>query len=65
MKIGVSSYSFSRYMKHTGANYLKICDLAREMGFDGIEFIDLSREQVESIKDCFDFYRKNAAFNPK
>ena len=41
MKIGVSSYSFSRYMKHTGANYLKICDLAREMGFDGIEFIDL------------------------
>ena len=41
MKIGVSSYSFSRYMKHTGANYFKICDLAREMGFDGIEFIDL------------------------
>ena len=29
----------------------------------GIEFIDLSREQVESIKDCFDFYRKNVEFS--
>jgi len=44
MKIGVSSYSFSKYMKHTGCNYFKICDLAKEMGFDGIEFIDLSLE---------------------
>ena len=42
MKIGVSSYSFSKYMRHTHANYFKICDLAKEMGFDGIEFIDLS-----------------------
>ncbi len=41
MKIGVSSYSFSKYMKETGCGYLKICDLAKEIGFDGIEFIDL------------------------
>lgn len=41
MKIGVSSYSFSKYMHDTGANYFKICDIAREMGFEGIEFIDL------------------------
>lgn len=41
MKLGVSSYSFQRYMKHVGATYLDICKLAREIGFDGIEFIDL------------------------
>lgn len=41
MKIGVSSYSFSKYMKETGCNYFKICDIAKEMGFEGIEFIDL------------------------
>ena len=27
MKIGVSSYSFSKYMKASGCNYLAICDL--------------------------------------
>lgn len=41
MKIGVSSYSFSNYMRETGADYLKICEIAKEMGFEGIEFIDL------------------------
>ena len=45
MKIGVSSYSFSKYMRATGANYLKICDIAKEMGFEGIEFIDLDLEK--------------------
>ena len=44
MKIGVSSYSFSKYMRETGANYFKIADLAKEMGFEGIEFIDLNLE---------------------
>ena len=42
MKLGVSSYSFSKYMKATGANYFDICDLAKKIGYDGIEFIDLS-----------------------
>ena len=42
MKIGVSSYSFSKYMEQTGCDYLKICDLAKEMGYDAIEFIDLN-----------------------
>ena len=45
MKIGVSSYSFSRYMEQTGASYCDICDLAKEIGFDGIEFIDLSLDR--------------------
>lgn len=44
MKIGVSSYSFSKYMKATGCNYIDICNLAKEIGFDGIEFIDLLPE---------------------
>ena len=44
MKIGVSSYSFSNYMRHTGANYFTIADKAKELGFDGIEFIDLDLE---------------------
>ena len=42
MKIGVSSYSFAKYMKATGASYLEICDKAKEMGYDAIEFIGLS-----------------------
>ena len=49
MKIGVSSYSFSKYMKATGRNYIDICNLAKEIGFDGIEFIDL--EPAVSGKD--------------
>lgn len=44
MKIGVSSYSFTKYMKASGCDYLKICDLAREIGYDGIEFVDLKPE---------------------
>lgn len=52
MKIGVSSYSFSKYMRETKANYIQICDMAKEMGFEGIEFIDLSLDvqPAESIE---------------
>ena len=42
MKIGVSSYSFSKYMHQTAADYFAVCDLAKKMGYDAIEFIDLS-----------------------
>lgn len=41
MRIGVSSYSFAHYMRDTGANYSDICDRAKDLGFEGIEFIDL------------------------
>jgi sugar phosphate isomerase/epimerase len=47
MKIGVSSYSFLKYMQQTGCDYIKICDLAKELGFEGIEFIDLNGETHE------------------
>lgn len=44
MKIGVSSYSFRKYQKATGCSYIDLCDKAKELGFDGIEFIDLKTE---------------------
>ncbi len=43
MKIGVSSYSFSKYFASEGCDYFKICDIAKDIGFDGIEFIQLER----------------------
>ena len=52
MKLGVSSYSFSKYMKQTGANYFDVCDKAKELGYDAIEFIELSLDvqPAESVK---------------
>ena len=44
MKIGVSSYSFSKYITDTKCDYFKVCDMAKELGFDGIEFIDLDNK---------------------
>ena len=41
MKIGVSSYSFDRYLCETKRGYREIVRLAKEIGFQGIEFIDL------------------------
>ncbi len=41
MKIGVSSYSFRKYILAEKCDYIKICDIAKEMGFDGIEFTPL------------------------
>ena len=41
MKLGVSSYSFENYRKNTGAGYIEICDIAKKIGFDGIEFTDI------------------------
>ena len=44
MNIGVSSYSFRKYQKATGCSNIDLCDKAKELGFDGIEFIDLPGE---------------------
>ena len=44
MRIGVSSYSFETYMRQSGCDYIKICDIAKEMGYEGIEFIDLDEK---------------------
>lgn len=41
MKTCVSSYSFSQYMKNTGADLFAVADKAKELGFDAIEFTEL------------------------
>ena len=53
MKIGVSSYSFSKYMTETKCGYLAICDIAKEMGFEGIEFVNLKNEKWGEGEDEF------------
>jgi sugar phosphate isomerase/epimerase len=45
MKIGVSTYSFSHYITETRCDYFKVCDIAREIGFDAIDFIELNNAQ--------------------
>lgn len=54
MKIGVSSYSFRKYQKATKCSYTDLCDKAKELGFAGIEFIDLNTEndlaEAETIR---------------
>lgn len=42
MKIGVSSYSFQQLISSGEETQLSIMKKAKDMGFDGIEFIDLS-----------------------
>lgn len=54
MKIGVSSYSFSRYLKATKCGYIEICDKAKEIGFDGIEFVDLINEAYGVTGDAIE-----------
>lgn len=43
MKFGVSCYSFNKLLKQ-GMTYFEACDHAKSMGYDGIEFIDLSAD---------------------
>lgn len=50
MKISVSSYSFSTYQRKTGCSYEEICRIAKEMGYEGIEFTEISPCTVERAK---------------
>ena len=63
MKIGVSSYSFSKYMRQTGADYFAVCDLAKKTGYDAIEFIDLSLEvqPADSLAELAKAIRRHCA----
>ncbi|MBR2461199.1 MAG: sugar phosphate isomerase/epimerase [Clostridia bacterium] len=51
MKFGVSSYSFSKYIMSTKCDYFKICDIAKEIGYDGIEFINLDNKNFGITDD--------------
>lgn len=44
MKIGVSSYSFSKHIKATGCDLFSVCNLSKEMGFDAIEFTEFGSQ---------------------
>ncbi len=54
MKISVSSYSFSKCR----ISYTEMCDKAKEMGYDGIEFTTLSPETVEKATEIKEYCRK-------
>ena len=44
MKTCVSSYSFSNHIKQSGCDLFAVADMAKEMGFEAIEFIELPGE---------------------
>ena len=44
MRIGISSYSFSKHMKQSGCDLREVCCLAKGIGFDAIEFTELKTE---------------------
>ncbi len=46
MKIGVSSYSFYTHMRKTGESLEMVCTRAKEMGFEGIEFLRLEDPSI-------------------
>ncbi len=51
MKIGVSSYSFQQLISSGEETQLSIIKKAKDMGFDGIEFIDLDPPEGISEKE--------------
>ncbi len=60
MKIGVSSYSFQQLISSGEETQLSIMKKAKEMGFDGIEFIDLSPADGISEKNYAEMIREES-----
>ena len=46
MQIGVTTYSFEQLMRKTGADYFKICDIAKEIGYTFMDFTDIIPERA-------------------
>lgn len=44
MKLGISSYSFAKHRKATGCDLFEVCCIAKRIGFEAIEFVDLDVE---------------------
>lgn len=61
MKIGVSSYSFSQYMRAGKMTQLSAIAKAKEMGFDDIEFTDLTPPEGTSQMEYAKELREEAA----
>lgn len=51
MKLAVSSYGFARAVSARRYSYLELCDLARDMGYQGIEFIELESPIFQDERD--------------
>lgn len=60
MKIGVSSYSYQQLINAEKETQLSIMKLAKEAGFDGIEFIDLSAPEGMSEADFASLIREES-----
>ena len=60
MKTCVSSYSFSQYMRQSGANQLDLIVLAKEMGFDAIEMTDLDAPDGMSKQEFASLLREES-----
>lgn len=60
MKTCVSSYSFSSYSNKTGATQKDLIKKAKELGFDAIEFIDLSPENGLTQKQYAEVLREES-----
>lgn len=48
MRIGVSNYSFGKYMRSSGGSLEDICDLTKKIGF---EYIDFTQDSVKGYED--------------
>ena len=51
MKIGVSSYSYSRLVRSGAMKQIDVISKAKEMGFDTIEFSTISVPEGKTLKD--------------
>ena len=58
MKTSVSSYSFGDYIKHEKLGINGIIVKAKEMGFDGIEFLDRDIRDVEHAREVAAFAKE-------
>lgn len=61
MKIGVSSYSFSQYLRSGKLDLISVIKQAADMGFEGIEYTDLPGETFEERKALAEQIKAEAA----
>ena len=48
MKIGISSYSYESYRSKTGADCFDIAKIAKQQGFDGVEFLPFDKRPEDA-----------------
>ena len=61
MKYSVSSYSFSAYLKDGRLTTFSCIQKAKELGFDAIEFVELSTPEGKTLSDYAKELKKEAA----